>query len=472
MNCFLIRYRCPFSSSIPSSIPSSIHNKNYINYVNYVYCYGKIRKTQPLIVCTLKKIRIHHVFKNNPKCNDKLLALSLGQMLCSIATFMHDSYLPIYVQCELGMSNSDIGIIQGISQLLCQFTKGVSGVIGDIFGSQVKVVLFGTFLTLICKPMFALLSTVNNIAGLTAALYWLFFAKLFDRISKGIREAPTKAIMNQLANESGETPDKAYGFRQSIATLGMMLGSTIASFVFVITGKDYIKTFIASIIPPLIAFMWMFIKFGEDESTSEFNKLGNNVPISDILHSLKPNYWYALIMISTLYFARFDSSFITLRAKNVMDKNYIPILFLVSSFIQVVTTVPFSKFSSISKENRYLILIIGFIFMILSDITFVCPLTASPFGMFLAMIFLGFHMAMTHSVTQSMIASFMPVGNLAGTAVSFTDFILGFVLATSNFVAGYLSDIIPNGCFIGGTVATTLSLIMLIIFSSNGYLDN
>jgi MFS family permease len=218
--------------------------------------------------------------------------------------------------------------------------------------------------------------------------------------------------------------------------------------------------------------MWMFVKFGEDENESLSNKSVNDIPISNIIHAFKPNYWYALIVISTLYFARFDSSFITLRAKNVMDKNYIPILFLVSSFIQVVTTVPFSKFSSVSKENRNLILIIGFIFMILSDITFTSPLTASPFGMFLAMIFLGFHMAMTHSMTQSMIASFMPVGNLAGTAVSFTDLILGFVLATSNFVAGYLSDLIPNGCFIGGSVATTISLVLLIIFSSNGYLDN
>lgn len=38
-----------------------------------------------------------------------------------------------------------------------------------------------------------------------------FVAKLFDRLSKGIREAPTKAVMNELAKESGDAPDAAYG---------------------------------------------------------------------------------------------------------------------------------------------------------------------------------------------------------------------------------------------------------------------
>ena len=44
---------------------------------------------------------------------------------------------------------------------------------------------------------------------------------------------------------------------------------------------------------------------------------------------------------------------------------------------------------------------------------------------------LGVHMAMTHSITISMVASYMPtgeikgLGKLSGTAVSFTDLLLG-----------------------------------------------
>ena len=54
--------------------------------------------------------KIMDVFKvfSDPACNKKLLALAIGQMLCSVATLMHDSYLPVYVQDELGLSNTKV----------------------------------------------------------------------------------------------------------------------------------------------------------------------------------------------------------------------------------------------------------------------------------------------------------------------------------------------------------------------------
>lgn len=78
-------------------------------------------------------------------------------------------------------------------------------------GPQVRVLVVGTALTFACKPMFALLGSVNAAFGAVIALYWYFAAKLMDRLSKGIREAPTKAIINELARESGDAPDAAYG---------------------------------------------------------------------------------------------------------------------------------------------------------------------------------------------------------------------------------------------------------------------
>ncbi len=67
---------------------------------------------------------IFHVF-SDPKCNRRLLALAIGQMLCSVATLIHDSYLPVYVQDELGLSNTKVShlhvvmIRQHSSCMLC-----------------------------------------------------------------------------------------------------------------------------------------------------------------------------------------------------------------------------------------------------------------------------------------------------------------------------------------------------------------
>lgn len=105
-------------------------------------------------------------------------------------------------------------------------------------------------------------------------------------------------------------------------------------------------------------------------------------------------------------------------------------------------------------------------------------LSTNIYGMFIGAVLLGLHMAMTHSLTMSMIASYMPVGDiegigkLTGTAVSFTDLILGFVLALSNITAGYLCDMSSGnvGCFAGGATATTISALLLMVFSKYGSL--
>ncbi len=43
------------------------------------------------------------------------------------------------------------------------------------------MLVFGTFMTLLCKPMFVALSSVYTLAGATACLYFYFFGKLMDR---------------------------------------------------------------------------------------------------------------------------------------------------------------------------------------------------------------------------------------------------------------------------------------------------
>jgi hypothetical protein len=40
--------------------------------------------------------------------NSKLLALCFAQALCSVATLIHDTYLPIYLQDVLGLSNTKV----------------------------------------------------------------------------------------------------------------------------------------------------------------------------------------------------------------------------------------------------------------------------------------------------------------------------------------------------------------------------
>ena len=66
------------------------------------------------------------------------------------------------------------------------------------------------------------------------------------------------------------------------------------------------------------------------------------------------------------------------------------------------------------------------------------------------------------------------LGKLSGTAVSFTDLLLGVVLAASNTVAGVLSDVTRQaglgniGCFAGGAAASVLAGLSLMVFDRWG----
>lgn len=473
-------------------------------YTMKTYTMAAIQITKPVYMMKQRKaVKVmcsHSIssFKafNDTNSNNKLYALATGQMLCSIGTLIHDSYLPLYMRDVLGLSNTKIGALQGIAQFLCQFTKGISGIAGDFLGSQERVLIFGSFLTLLCKPMFAMLSNVYFMFGASTAMYWFFVAKLMDRMSKGIRETPSKAIINELAHKAGEPAHTAYGIRHSLATMGALIGSTISAGVFIASGKNYTLTFTMATIPPLLAFIWMFVAFKDDimknmavKKTKDAKTKDDKKDISTetsmnllnkmriVVKEFKPAYWQALAVVSSLYFARFDASFVSLRAKHVMPTEYIPMLFFASAVIQTIVTAPISKLSTKSVSMRNIILYGGFMMMILANATF--GLSNHSYGMFLGSIFLGFHMAMTHSLSISMMASYMPVGEitgvgkLTGTAVSFTDLILGFVLAMSNVNAGYLCDISQGstGCFVGGALATTVSAILLMFFSKFGSLN-
>jgi MFS family permease len=103
-----------------------------------------------------------------------------------------------------------IGSVQALSQLLCQFSKSFSGVMGDVLGSQSKILIFGTAMTVASKPLFAVSSLVFSTFGAGACLWCITIGKLVDRVSKGFREAPTKALISQTAREAREPSDAAF----------------------------------------------------------------------------------------------------------------------------------------------------------------------------------------------------------------------------------------------------------------------
>ena len=72
------------------------------------------------------------------------------------------------------------GNLYAVSQFLCNASKSLSGTLAD-FLSPARMVIFGTLLTTINKPMFAMSGYVYASFGTVACLYWVTAGKVFDR---------------------------------------------------------------------------------------------------------------------------------------------------------------------------------------------------------------------------------------------------------------------------------------------------
>jgi hypothetical protein len=125
--------------------------------------------------------------------------------------------------------------------------------------------------------------------------------------------------------------------------VGSLIGSGVASAVFVLSGQSFVTTFAAAAVPPVLALAWLVITFRSDlrskpseAETPTLAKASQQKQVSSDTHesidektlswlqkgqllvkAFKPAYWQAIAVVSILYFGRFDFAWVTLRAQAV-----------------------------------------------------------------------------------------------------------------------------------------------------------
>ncbi len=208
---------------------------------------------------------------------------------------------------------------------------------------------------------------------LTRLISFILCPQILDRLTKGVREAPSKALVGELAHSCGDSAAAAYSVRQVLATLGMLLGSMSAGAAFQLTSRSYTATFALSVVPALAGFGLVLTALGPDAKAADVARRQrgacaceagmlsrhttfatsplqgckfNFLPITpfcapttgNLLNSgelyeeerltlaqkaralataLPAGYWQALATTSLLFLARFDVAFITIRASQV-----------------------------------------------------------------------------------------------------------------------------------------------------------
>jgi len=210
--------------------------------------------------------------------------------------------MPLYLK-SIGFSVIFIGILEGVAEATAGLSKGYFGKLSDNSRKRVPFVQAGYFLSAISKPMM----------GMLVYPLWIFLARTFDRLGKGIRTGARDAILSDEAKPA--TKGKIFGFHRSMDTLGAVLGPVLALLYLYFHPLDYRPLFFIAVIPGLIAVLISFCLKDKKPTIAAEQKTAGF--FSFLAYWKESPVIYRRVVIGLLAFALFNSSdmFLLLKAK-------------------------------------------------------------------------------------------------------------------------------------------------------------
>jgi MFS family permease len=373
-------------------------------------------------------------------------ALGLVSLFMDVSSEMIHAILPVYLVTVLGASALTVGFIEGIAEATANITKVFSGVISDWIQRRKLLAVIGYGLAAVTKPVFALANGVG----------WIITARFVDRIGKGIRGAPRDALIADIT-----PPDlrgASYGLRQSLDTVGAVLGPLAAIVLMVVTAERFRTVFWIAVIPAVLALGLLL--FGVEEPARRTRMRETASPRFADLGRLGGAFWMVVGVCTVLTLARFSEAFLVLRARDVgLTAALVPLVMVVMNIVYASAAYPAGALSD--RLGRGAILGIGVAFLLLADVILAFGTTV-PLTL-LGVSFWGLHMGFTQGLYSSLVADSAPP-ELRGSAFGLFNLALGLAMLAASMIAGALwSAYGPRATFLAGAAFTFLALVGLLL---------
>jgi len=372
-------------------------------------------------------------------------ALGLVSLFMDLSSEMIHALLPLYLVTVLGASTLEVGVIEGIAEATASITKIFSGVLSDYLGQRKLLAALGYGLAAITKPVFPL---APNIA-------WVIGARFVDRVGKGIRGAPRDALIADLTPAG--LRGTAFGLRQSLDTIGAVLGPLLAIVFMAAFADNFRHVFWIAVIPAFIAVA--VIVFGVHEPRRPAGAHAARAPLSRAeLARLGAGYWAVVGVTALFTLARFSEAFLLLRAQSVgVPFTLVPVVMVVMNVVYTFSAWPAGALSD--RIGRYGLLTAGFAVLIVADL--LLAVNGSVITVMIGVALWGLHMGLTQGLLSALVADAAPA-ELRGTAFGMFNLVSGVAMLAASVIAGALWDVIgPDGTFLAGALFTAIALAVL-----------
>jgi MFS family permease len=372
-------------------------------------------------------------------------ALGLVSLFMDLSSEMIHALLPLYLVTVLGASALTVGFIEGIAEATASITKIFSGALSDYLGKRKLLAALGYGLAAFTKPIFPLAS---SIAGLTAA-------RFIDRVGKGIRGAPRDALVADLT--PADLRGTAYGLRQSLDTIGAMIGPFLAIVFMAILADNFTAVFWIAVVPAFISLAIIVFAVREPKLPPDSPKVRSPFSRAELAR-LSTAYWLVVGVSAVFTLARFSEAFLLLRAQSVgLQLTLVPVVMVVMNVVYTFSAWPAGALSD--RVGRYRVIIAGFAILMLADLVLAVGNNVS--AVILGVALWGLHMGLTQGLLAAMVADTAPP-ELRGTAFGMFNLVSGIALLAASIIAGAFWDMIgPGGTFFAGALFTALALVVM-----------
>jgi MFS family permease len=373
-------------------------------------------------------------------------------MLGFISLFMDFSseiihaLLPLLLVNILHAGMLEVGMIEGIAEATALLVKIFSGTLSDAIGKRKILLVAGYGLATLTKPFFPLAQHIETV----------FAARFIDRIGKVIRGAPSDALVADVTPR--ETLGAAYGLRQSMDTIGAVLGPLAAiGLLFLYNDIRFALWF--AFIPALFSMYIIFFKIKESTHLTK-NVQPKKIFSLTIMRSFSASFWLVVAIGTLFMLARFSEAFLVLKAQEGGFKiELVPLVMAVMSVAYVVSSYPVGVLSD-RFERRYL-LYISLVLLLVADM--ILANAASYTWILIGATFWGFHMGFSQGVLGAMVADTAPTDK-RGSAFGFFNLFSGIAMLFSSILAGWLWQSHGSAfTFYASAIFALLSLILMLI---------
>ncbi|MCC6561122.1 MAG: MFS transporter [Xanthomonadales bacterium] len=345
-------------------------------------------------------------------------ALGVVSLLTDVSSELVHALLPLLLAGSLGASMLVIGLIEGAAEAMAAIVKLFAGALSDRIGRRKPLVVAGYGLSALTKLVFPLAASASLVLG----------ARLLDRLGKGIRGAPRDALIADVTPP--EQRGAAYGLRQSLDTVGAVLGP-LAAMALMLWLLDARTALWFAAIPGLLAVLVLLVYVREPE-----RHIAENKPALGLRHwrTLDRRVWGVIGIAALLHLARFGEGFLVLHMRDSgFGDALAPLALVLMSLAYTLTAFPVGWCAD--RMSRRTLLAIGVAMLVAADL--VCALLPGRIGAALGITLWGVHLGFTQGLLAAMLADVAPK-ELRGTAFGIFHLASGVALLIASLGAGAL----------------------------------